>query len=66
MFLRRPVFLACALALSAALSAVKLSAQANVPAHELPPSRAFELFIPYWTSEVGWQSELQLPFIFTM
>jgi hypothetical protein len=45
------------------------SAQANAsPAavsggqksHQPPPTEVFEQFIPYWTGEAGWRSELQL------
>jgi hypothetical protein len=63
MFLRtaHPIFLACALTLSALSTTNLLGEQAKVPPqHNLPPSEAFELFIPYWTAEAGWRSELQL------
>ncbi|HXC42390.1 MAG TPA: hypothetical protein VNY51_02585 [Candidatus Dormibacteraeota bacterium] len=28
--------------------------------HQPPPTEVFEQFIPYWTGEAGWRSELQL------
>jgi hypothetical protein len=28
--------------------------------HQPPPSQIFEQFVPYWTGEAGWRSELQL------
>lgn len=36
------------------------AAASSQKSHQPPPTEVFEQFVPYWTGEAGWQSELQL------